>query len=222
VDHPLTLVTSNDLAGTFQAAGRLPEAITLFEETMRRRQAKLGPDHPSSLNTMNNLANAYREAGRLVDCLLLHEQALKGLRDKVGLDHPRTLNVMNNLAVAYRDAGRLAEAEDLLRKALSIRRRKSPDDWRTFDTGSLLGGCLLKQQKYAEAESLLVEGYEGMKGREAAIPSPKKSTLAQSAARIVQLYDAWGKPEQAAQWRKKTGVPLPAPDSLPDQPFADP
>jgi hypothetical protein len=42
--------------------------------------------------------------------------------------------------------------------------------WLTFNTQSLLGGALLGQKKYAEAEPLLVKGYEGLKTREKTIP----------------------------------------------------
>ena len=59
-----------------------------------------------------------------------------------------------------------ADAEPLLRECLKIREQKEPDDWRTFNTKSLLGGSLLGQEKYAEAEPLLLAGYEGMKQRE--------------------------------------------------------
>ena len=46
-----------------------------------------------------------------------------------------------------------------------------PDDWLTFNARSLLGGSLLGQKKYAEAEPLLLSGYEGMKQREDKIPA---------------------------------------------------
>jgi hypothetical protein len=42
-----------------------------------------------------------------------------------------------------------------------------------------------------------------MKQREATIPAPAKKLLAETLERLVQLYEAWGKPEQAAVWRAK-------------------
>ena len=45
-----------------------------------------------------------------------------------------------------------------------------PDDWSRFNTMSQLGGALLGQGRYAEAEPLVIEGYEGMKARAAKIP----------------------------------------------------
>ena len=73
----------------------------------------------------------------------------------------------------------------------------------TFNTQSLLGGSLLGQKNYAGAEPLLLAGYEGMKEREAKIPPQGKPRLTEALERLVQLYDAWGKPDEAAAWRKR-------------------
>ena len=42
-----------------------------------------------------------------------------------------------------------------------------------------------------------------MKQREAKIPDQAKIRITEALERLVQLYDAMGKKEQAAQWRKK-------------------
>ena len=70
---------------------------------------------------------------------------------------------------------------------------------------SLLGGSLLGQKRFAEAEPLLVQGYEGMKQREAAIPAgcPR---LREATERLVQLDEAKNQPENAAEWRAKRAL----------------
>ena len=75
-----------------------------------------------------------------------------------------------------------------------------PNDWAGFidHRGSLLG-----QKKYAEAEPLILSGYEGMKTREASIPTQHMPCLTQAAGRMVKLYEAWGMPDKAAKWRKE-------------------
>jgi outer membrane protein assembly factor BamD (BamD/ComL family) len=40
-------------------------------------------------------------------------------------------------------------------------------------------------------------------GREAKIPPQSKVRLTEALQRLVQLYDAWGKPDEAARWRKE-------------------
>ena len=49
----------------------------------------------------------------------------------------------------------------------------------------------------------LIEGFTGMKEREAKIPQAAKVELTNAAERIVELYDSWGLPEKAADWRTK-------------------
>ncbi len=67
----------------------------------------------------------------------------------------------------------------------------------------MLGGALLGQKKYADAEPLLLSGYEGMKQRAAQIPSQGQVRVTEALERLVQLYEATGQTEQAAAWRKQ-------------------
>ena len=89
----------------------------------------------------------------------------EGLRDHYGMD------VQNFKVHAY------AEAESVLRESLAIRQKKQPNRWNTFNAQSMLGGALLGQKKYADAEPLLLAGYDGMKQRRQSIP-PSKDALA--------------------------------------------
>ena len=52
-----------------------------------------------------------------------------------------------------------------------------------------------------------MSGYEGMKAREAKIPAIRKPRLTDAAERVVKLYEAWGKPEKAAEWRARLAKP---------------
>jgi tetratricopeptide (TPR) repeat protein/tRNA A-37 threonylcarbamoyl transferase component Bud32 len=215
-DHLDTLIALNNLAMAHQNSGRLADALPLFRESLDARRAKMGPDHPATFVAMNNLALAYRQAGRLDEALPLLEGALKGRRARLAPNHPDTLLSMDNLARAYL-TGRPAEAEQLARECLAIRERQAPDDWLTFETRSLLGGSLLVRKEFAEAEPLLLRGYEGLKAREARIPAPSRKRLTQARDRIVQLYQEWGKPDRATAWM--AGPVLP---DLPADVFAPP
>jgi hypothetical protein len=94
------------------------------------------------------------------------------------------------------------EAEALLCECLAIRAKKEPDEWRTFKTQAMLGGALLGQKKYADAEPLLA-GYQGMKLRQQTIPAAGLVRLTEAVERLVQLYEATGKKDEAARWRKE-------------------
>jgi hypothetical protein len=124
----------------------------------------------------------------------------------------------SDLAVLSHDLleqARWSEAEPLLRESLAIREKSIPDDYRRFNSMSLLGGALLGQGKHTEAEPLVIGGYEGMKARQAKIPATGALYLSEAAERVVRLYEAWDKPEKAAEWRVKTGTA-----ELPDDVFA--
>ena len=97
--------------------------------------------------------------------------------------------------------GQQAAAEPLLRECLAIREKAQPDDWTTFNTRSMLGSALCGQKKYAEAEPLLFKGYEGMKQREEKIPKEAKVRLVETVDRLIELYAATNKPDEAAKWR---------------------
>ncbi len=96
-----------------------------------------------------------------------------------------------------------ADAEPLVSECLLIRDRMQPDLWTTFNAKSMLGGALLGQNKYADAEPLLLQGYEGLKDREMSLPERARPRLTDAVQRLVELYDAWGKNEQANEWRIK-------------------
>jgi tetratricopeptide (TPR) repeat protein len=100
------------------------------------------------------------------------------------------------------------EAEALIREALTMREANAPDYWATFNARSLLGGALLGQDRLTEAEPLLLEGYRGMKEREAAIPAVVKLRIPEALERLVRLYGAKGNETEAAAWRSRLEAAL--------------
>ena len=95
------------------------------------------------------------------------------------------------------------QSESLAREAMETDSKIQPDNWQRFRAESLLGASLAGQKKYAEAEPLLLEGYQGMMTRKDRIAVPDRYHLDRAREWIVQLYQAWGKPGKAAEWRKK-------------------
>ena len=130
-DHPYTLASRNNLAGAYEGAGRLTEAIALFEQVLADRIRVLGKDHFQTLTSRNNLAGAYEGAGRLTEAIALFEQVLADRIRVLGKAHPHTLTSGNNLACAYRSAGRLTEAialyEQVLADSIRVLGEEHPD-----------------------------------------------------------------------------------------------
>jgi tetratricopeptide (TPR) repeat protein len=213
-DHLATLHSMFAVALCYHLNGRLFEAIPLHEEALELRKAKLGPDNIWTLQSMWGLAWAYLDADRLDVAVPLSEKALKLYEAKLGADNPETLEAR---AVHAGASGRMrlqqkkyTEAAPLLREDLSGRERRVPNDWSRYHSQSLLGESLLGQKKYGDAEPLLKEGYEGMYKRADKIPALLKHHLTEAGERVVRLYDDWGKPKEAAEWRAKLASELPA------------
>jgi hypothetical protein len=105
-----------------------------------------------------------------------------------------------------------AEAEPLLRECLAIRKKTQPEVWSTFNSKSQLGGALLGQKKYNEAEPLLLAGYEGMKAREKAIPPQGSIRIPEALDRLVELYTATNNPDAIKKWQaERAKYPAAAP-----------
>ena len=155
-DHPETLTSRNNLANAYQDAGKLEEAITLYEQNLKDFEDLLGPDHPETLTSRNNLANAYQDAGRLNEAIALYEQALTDSTHILGPNHLYTLAAQSNLASAYRDSGRLDKAIELLQQSLTDRTRilglEHPD---TLLSRSNLAGAYLESGRLDKAIELL-------------------------------------------------------------------
>jgi len=150
---------------------------------------------------MNNLAAAYRASGQLDKAVPLFKETLHKQKAKLGAEHPHALGTMATLGLALLHQKKWADAEPILRDCLAGRQKQDPNSWLTFNTQSMLGGALLGQKKYAEAEPLLVKGYEGLKGREKTIPAPAKIRLHEALDRLIELYTATNKPDEAKKWR---------------------
>ncbi|UCE61539.1 MAG: serine/threonine protein kinase [Phycisphaerales bacterium] len=95
--------------------------------------------------------------------------------------------------------GRFGEAAALLRGCLAMRQQALPQGhWLISDVMSRLGGAMTAGGKFAEAEPLLLAGYEGLNEKPWVAADHKR----RATERIVRLYESWGKLEQASKWRQ--------------------
>jgi eukaryotic-like serine/threonine-protein kinase len=207
-DNPATIESMNnlgiahsELAQASKDGKQLDKAITLFREALELCRTKLSLDHPYTPKTMNNLATAYQDYSRFDEALPLFAGALNLALENLGCSHPDTLSFMDNMASASQDRSAVALAEPILRDCLKKAEKKQPDAWITFNLQSLLGGSLLAQKKFADAEPFLVGGYKGMKQRAAQIPPPSRPRLIAALESTVQLYVGTNQPEEAEKWR---------------------
>jgi tetratricopeptide (TPR) repeat protein len=203
-DHYETIRTAFNLGVNYHDAGRLDDAVRVFDDWLPRAAKVLPVGHDVRDFGRSAGAETYAGAGRHDRAEPLLREAADLVKLRAGADAPAYAGQLAMLGLNLLHQRKWADAEPVLRECLAIRDKKQAGTWTTFNTRSMLGGALLGRKKYAEAEPLLLEGYEGMKQRAAKIPEPhRKARLSEALERLVRLYDAWGKPAEAAKWRKE-------------------
>jgi serine/threonine-protein kinase len=197
-EHPDVAAGMVSLGDVLEDKGDLAGAEAMYRDSLAMRRKLLGPEHPDTTRSMYALAYLLAEKGD-------HEGAVRLCREVLALRgpnlpdaHPMVAAVLLVEGRSLMDLGRVREAEPLLRESLELRRRVLPPGHRLVaGAETSLGACLAAEGRYADAESLLLHGYESLR---ATLGDTAEKT-ADSRKRLVTLYEAWGKPEKAAQYR---------------------
>ncbi len=201
--HPDTVNVAGNLADVYAAEGRYAEAEKLYRQALETGLRTLGAESrqtmeiASDLGIMNQLRSNYALAESY------GAQSYTRRRHKFGPRDPHTMASANDYALALVSEGKFAQSELVAREYLAIDKQAYPDHWQRFRAASLLGASLAGEKKYAEAGPLLLEGFNGMQARKERIPAPYRYNLDFARQWLVQLNIDRGKPEQAAEWKKK-------------------
>jgi serine/threonine protein kinase/tetratricopeptide (TPR) repeat protein len=201
-DHPDTLRFMANLAAAYQAAGKLDLALPLLQEAaagMEKRRFR----HESARAIVNGLIGCQERLGQLDDAESWRRKWLAVVKEKSGAESVAYAVELAALGSNLLRQRRWTEAESILRESLAVQQTQAPDAWKTFHTQSLLGGALAGQGKYADAEPLLVQGYEGMKARSTRIRRDDKVCLIEALERLVELCEARGREAEAGRWRNE-------------------
>ncbi len=197
-----TLESSNVLAGILVARGKYAQAEALYRYNLEISRRTLGPQHEVTLNFVQDFASLCLRENKYALAENLATQALDGRRHTQGAEHPQTITAEGELALVYLSQGKIAKSESLAREALETAKKVQPDNWRRYYAASLLGAALAGEKRYAEAEPLLLEGFQGMLSHKDKMSSPDRYYLDRAQEWLVHLYLAWGKSDEAVRWRQ--------------------
>jgi len=197
-----TLIAMDDLAVVDEDLGKQAEADALFGQAREASRRVLGPENSTTLSILSDIASMNQRQGKFELAETYAAEVMDRRRHAQGPEHPDTMDASSDLALAYQSQGKFSKSEPLARQALEFDRDKRPDHWQRFRAEALLGASLAGQKKYSEAEPLLLEGYQGMLARKDRMAVSDRYNLDRAREWIAQLYQAWGKPAKAAEWRK--------------------
>jgi serine/threonine protein kinase len=188
----------NNLSKALFLAGDLGEAETLLREGLQAIKKTHGPEHQKAVHLQYMLSQILLDEGKLDEAESLGRETL-AQRRMAG--RPSDEDIGRSLLILGRtllEKGKTVEAEGMLRESAGLFREHyqarsdliaSADSWH--------GASLARLGKFAEAEPLLVNGFKNYL-TESSVPPRNKEKIRN---RIVNLYEAWGKPEMAAHWR---------------------
>ncbi len=206
-DHPETLDSMINLCPVLMALERLDEAEPVCREALDAGR-RIRPDHPKTIVSINNLGKLLALQGRDDEAEAFFREAMLALRRTVGDEHPDTLVAIGNLGDLYTKQGRLREAEALLVPAVGAARRVLPPGHVvTALTLTNYARFLAAAARYEEAEPVLLEAHSILDG---AVGSAHRFTR-RAVDSLAALYEAWGKPDEAARWRSGIALPAAAP-----------
>ena len=195
-DHPDTLKALEVLVYALAKQERLAEAGPLARDLLARCTEVLGTDHRDTLGAKETLAMVLYDGEQYVEAETLSREVVAFFDERLGEDHPRSLAARYNLAKALFSQGEMGEATAIFRKITKQADEVLPAGHRYRETfRAKLGQCLGEAGKFEEAETVMLEAVE--------ICEENGLDPEGAIADLIDLYDQWGKPDQAEVWRTR-------------------
>ena len=161
-DHEDTLRAKDNIGRIHGGYFRYQEAKELHLVAVKgmKKSKVLGPKHLDTLSAMDNLGMTYLMiGGKLLDPAQdLMDEVVKYRREKLGKEHPYTLWAICNCARVKSARGFFEEAEKDIRAGLDVAKRNlGYKHSGTLYGMTRLGQVLLHQQRYTDAEDILLD-----------------------------------------------------------------
>ncbi len=186
------------LGDLYCTEGKWAEGERMLLQAVAAQRRVLGDDDRFTMRTMQGLSLCYLRQGKLAEAETWAATASQIERRQLGPSNPQTIEALMVLADIKLRRGLLAEARPLLTEACAT---APPQHWQDFYCQSLRGAGEAAAKSYAQAEPLLLSGYEGMLQNQSRMPAGRQMHLANAKAALAQLYTDWGKPELASKWK---------------------
>jgi serine/threonine protein kinase/tetratricopeptide (TPR) repeat protein len=200
--HPNVATALNGLALALHNQGRNDEAEPLLREGVDIEKKARSAAHPQTSTLIGNLGRIMEGLGKFDEAEILYREALTMLGQMPGPEHPNMASWRNRLANLLTAQTKWAELEALMREDLASARRAGSGDGphpAVAEAQIYLASALRKQQKFPEAEALLLEANEALHQK----PADQRKLQREALTSLVSLYEAWGQSDKASEWRQK-------------------
>ena len=202
-EEPETLSILNTHAVFLLDTGKVDAARELFAEQLPLQIAVRGPAHPVTMRVRSNIALCHERQERYAEAEAIYRQALQVRMDAGGGKEPVDLITRFNLCVVLHRQDDPAKLEDALERLASLVADAAvvypADNWRLAVFRQHRGIALRKRGRFEEAEAALIEARAPLETKLGPSHERTLTNYRESAA----LYEAWGRPDEAARWRQR-------------------
>lgn len=197
-DHPKTATDLTMLGRALEYQNKFDEAVNTLQQALVIQEHVFGPTHPSVAETLNELGNVASMRDHYDEAETLFRRVADIYRTLYGDHHYFVAIALSNVAYVYVNKKDYPRAEQLFRDV--VRRfveALGPDNVNTGIARIKLGRTLLRQNRYQDAESETLAGYEILSKQ----TSPSISFLRAARKDLVAEYEGLNQPQQAAKFR---------------------
>jgi serine/threonine-protein kinase len=197
-NHPKTAGRLTALAESLTYQKKYDEAVSALEQALAIQERVYGPAHPSVAEIVNELGNVASMRDNLGAAEVQFRRAAAIYRTVYGDHHYLVAIALANLAGIYMDKKEYPRAEQLFRDVVRRYKETMPAD--NINLGIVhikLGRTLLRQNRYADAESETLAGYEILIKQS----SPSTSFIHAARKDLAAEYEALDQPQLASRFR---------------------
>jgi len=197
-DSPNTAADLNMLGRSILYQKRNDEARGLVEQALAIREQAFGPNHPSVATTLNELGNIAYQTDHYDEAEKYWRRMEEIYRNIYGDHHYLIAVALSNLGSLYSAEKDYPRAEQTFREVLRrFGETLPPDHVNTGIAHVKLGRVLLRENRFADAQTESLAGYEILKKQS----NPSDSFVRAAEKDLAADYDALKQPDQAAQFR---------------------
>lgn len=186
--------------------GRIDEAAEEFREASRLNRAEYGPEHPETLQSLYSLIELEQGRGHWEAAAPLVAEMLPIQRRFSPPSNPYVYINLSRLARNHLELERFEAAAPLAREFRELMSKRPAADRERLYSEALLGAVLTGLGRLEEAEPLLHDATGG--AADTTGPWPPWTLYGPATGRewLARLYDARGRPDEAATARSGANV----------------
>lgn len=203
-EHTRTLQAQNNIARLQLDRGEYGGA----EETLRAALAicrqRFADEHQLTDRVTSNLVDALQAQNRHEEAEPLCQQLVAARRKRLPEKHEAIGRALFMLATSQVENSNIPLATETLDECEDVQgNHYPPEHWLFSAIKSMRGIIAVRQGDYAVGEEMLLASYDALNAGFERIPIAFRALqYGLARKRIISLYEAWGRPDDAQEWRQ--------------------